>query len=333
MRPAGFFAAGLAALLLCAAVAAPGGLRWRLPADISATAGPGRKSADAAKVALGRRLFYDADLSLDGTMACATCHEQHRAFAEGNPTHGGVTGEAGRRNVPGLANVAWARHLTGGDRRITTLEAQALVPMFGTHPVEMGMTGQEAELARRLGKDSCYAAMFDQAFPETGGRIDKANIAGALAAFERTLVSFDSPYDAWRRGDRAALSPVARSGQTLFARHCAECHAGVLLSDGDYHAVIAPTPSDQGLSETSGLASDRGRFRTPSLRNAALTAPYFHDGSTGTLEEAIRRHPSAAGLDMDEVAKLAEFLRATTDRHFVTDPSLSLPDTACGRKL
>lgn len=114
---------------------------------------PRNNPMSAAKVELGRRLFYDADLSVDGTMACATCHEQHRAFSDGNPTHAGVHGEPGRRNVPGLANVGWLRTLTWADPRQSSLERQAAVPVMGTTPVEMGMAGQEAEITRRLTRD------------------------------------------------------------------------------------------------------------------------------------------------------------------------------------
>ncbi len=127
-----------------------------------------------AKVELGRRLFYDADLSANGTMACAACHEQKRGFADGNAMRPGVHGDPGRRNVPGLANVAWRARLTIADPAIIDLEAQALVPLLGEHPVEMGMRGLETELSRRLGTNACYRRMFARAFPAERGRIDLA---------------------------------------------------------------------------------------------------------------------------------------------------------------
>jgi len=281
----------------------------------------------AAKVELGRRLFYDADLSADGTMSCATCHEQHRAFADGNRSHPGVTGESGRRNVPGLANVAWFSRLTFADPALTSLEAQVSVPVLGTHPVEMGMAGREAEIAARLSRDPCYRTMFAKAFPETGGRIDFATTAKAIASFERTLVSFGSPYD------RGALSAPAREGQAVFARACAGCHAGPNFTDQDYHRIdpADPPASDPGLSEKTGQVADLGRFRTPSLRNVALGAPYWHDGSEPTLTGAIERH--GLNLMAPEKAALVAFLEALTDSEFVTRKSLSLPATACGRRL
>ncbi len=121
---------------------------------------PPDNSMSAAKVALGRRLFYDADLSIDGTLSCATCHEQHRAFTEGNATHPGVGGVPGRRNVMALANVAYFDPLTWADPRQHSLEQQVAVPFAGTHPVEMGMAGKEKELAQRLAADPCYRRMF-----------------------------------------------------------------------------------------------------------------------------------------------------------------------------
>ncbi len=280
-----------------------------------------------AKVELGRRLFYDADISADGTMSCATCHEQHRAFADGNASHPGVTGEPGRRNVPGLANVAWFSRLTFADPGLTSLEGQVGVPVLGTHPVEMGMAGRETEIAARLSRDPCYRTMFARAFPETGGDVDFGSTAKAIASFERTLVSFGSPYD------RGAMSVQATVGQAVFARSCAGCHAGANFTDQDYHRIDRADPPafDPGLSEKTGQKADLGRFRTPSLRNVALGAPYWHDGSERTLAGAIGRHRLT--LTTDESAELVAFLEELTDSEFVSRKSLSLPATACGRRL
>lgn len=305
---------------------------WALPADVRPPRVPADNPMSAPKVELGRRLFYDADLSVDGTMACATCHEQHRAFADGNATHGGVHGEAGRRNVPGLANVAWATTLTWADPRLTSLEFQAAVPVTRKAPVEMGMAGQEAEIAHRLGRDACYRQMFADAFPGDGA-VDFRHVALALAAFERTLVSFDSSYDAWRRGNRRALSPAAIAGEQLFRRGCSGCHAGPLLSDGRFHALLPPDRRDLGLGEVTGRRIDAGRFRTPSLRNVALTAPYFHDGSAKTVADAVRRHPTAAAMSGADREALEAFLVSLTDRRFTTDPRTALPWHVCGRSL
>jgi len=271
-----------AAALLMGAVALAGG----------AIAGPERGAAvdepsapalstGAAMAALGRRLFYDGDLSIDGSMACSTCHGQRHGFAESNRAHPGVTDEPGRRNVQTLANVGRRKSLTWGDATLRTLEAQALVPMFGEGPVEMGMKGQEAELARRLGTNACYVRLFHVAFAEAGGRIDVDTVTRALGAFQRTLVSDDAPAD----------------------------------------------PRDRGLGEVTGRSGDDGRFRTPSLRNVAVSAPYFHDGRAPTLADAIRRHGLRVSAP-DEGALIA-WMEAMTDRTFIENPGFAYPDGPC----
>lgn len=313
-----------AALVSALAGASAPGWRWELPDGLAPPAVPADNPMTAAKVELGRRLFYDADLSADGTMSCATCHEQHRAFADGNVTHPGVTGERGRRNVPALANVAWLAPLTAADPGLTSLEGQVAVPVFGTHPVEMGMAGREPEIAARLGKDACYRTMFRTAFPETRGRIDFAAVAKALASFERTLVSFGSDFD------RGRLTPQAAEGQALFARDCAACHAGPLFTDLAYHR-IGPPGSDPGLAEVSGRPEDLGKFRTPSLRNVALTGPWWHDGTAGSLAEAMARH--GRRYDAADQGRLLAFLASLGDAGFTRRASLSLPDSACGKPL
>ncbi|PVM92675.1 cytochrome-c peroxidase [Caulobacter radicis] len=286
-----------------------------------------------AKVALGRKLFYEADLSIDGTMSCATCHEQRRGFTDSNRTHPGVHGDPGRRNIQTLANVGYFRALTWGDPGVKTLEAQALIPIAGAKPVEMGFAGQEAVLTARLAGQACYRRMFGEAFPEVGGEVSMVTIAKALAAFQRTLVSFDSPHDRRKRGKAVAVSAEAERGERLFRANCASCHAGPLFTDADkarFHRIDAPFTGDQGLADVTGEATDAGRFRTPSLRNVALSAPYLHDGSAPTLEIAIRRHRVAMRLGDRQVADLVEFLGTLTDEAFVTDPRFSLPEPGCG---
>src|SRR5262249_12043904 len=230
-----------------------------------------------AKVELGRRLFYDADLSLDGTTSCGTCHEQHRAFTEGNASHPGVGGVPGRRNVMALGNAAYFQPLTWADPVQHTLEQQMLVPLQGTHPIEMGMGGKDGELARRLSADNCYQEMFAAAFPETKGRIDVGAVGKALASFERTLISYDSPYDRFKRGEGTALSDQAQRGMKLFAADCAGCHAGNNFTDLKYHNIglydadgKGGYPArDRGLIEVTQKADDEGAMRTPSLRHVA----------------------------------------------------------------
>lgn len=279
-------------------------------------------SAEQARIELGRRLFYDADLSRDGTMACATCHEQHHGFADGNRTHPGVTDEAGRRNVPGLANVGQFTRLTWADPRQTSLAKQAAVPLFGTHPVEMGMNGMAAEIPKRLGRDPCYVQMFSAAFPKSDKRITFDKVATALASFEKTLVSRDAPFD------RGQLSPAAKAGFALFRQHCASCHSGRNFTDMAYHRLGATDPSaeDQGLFEVTHRPADRQRYRTPSLRNLSVTAPYWHDGSAPTIVAAITRH--GLNMAMDDIPAIETFLLSLSDEKFLTNPNFSLPRSA-----
>ncbi len=331
------FAASLvlaAAALLLAGFAQPN-WRWDLPPGVSPPPVPADNPMSAAKVELGRRLFYDGDLSIDGTTGCFNCHGQHRGFTESNAIHPGVKGVPGRRNAMMLGNVAYLTSLTWGDPGQRTLEAQVMTPLMGEHPVEMGMKGQEAELTRRLSGDACYRRQFAAAFPGEANAIDLPHVAKALSAFERALISFGSDYD------RGMLSEAAKRGRGVFAASgCATCHAGRLFTDADaadplkaFHRIETAHGADQGLSEITGKADDAGRFRTPSLRNVTLSSPYLHDGSAKTVAEAIRRHEGTAALTEVQMADLIAFLDSLTDRGFVTDPKLSLPKTRCGKPL
>lgn len=305
----------LAALaLVCAAGA---------PRTIGAPPQPADNPSSPAKVELGRRLFYDADLSIDGTMSCATCHEQKNGFADGNRTHPGATGAPGRRNIMALANVGYLSSLTWADPRVQRLEDQARIPLFGDHPLEMAMGGQDAELARRLSADACYRRLFAAAFPERGGKIETPQVIDAIAAFERTLVSLDAPVD------RGRLAPQARLGQARFAAACASCHAGALFTDGAFHNIGQTSGDDRGLAEITRRPADAYAFRTPSLRNVALTAPYLHDGSAGDLPAAIAAHRTLQPIEPAEMEQLIDFLRALTDETFVRDARYSLPRPEC----
>lgn len=327
---------GPMALAVGTAAAHPPAWQWDLPANVAPPPVPADNPMSLAKVELGRRLFYDADLSRDGTLACATCHVQRHGFADSIPTRGGVGGGNGRRNAPGLANVAYLAPLTWADPRQSTLEAQAMVPVLGDHPVEMGMKGDEAELIRRLSSDDCYRRMFGSAFPERGGTIDTRTIAQALAAFERTLLSHGSAYDRDLAGEAGALSEPAKRGKALFGAQCASCHSGANFTDDRFHALDPSAyPMDDGLAEITGRAADKGKFRTPGLRNVTLTAPYMHDGSVASLDEAIRRHgpalPAVKELSGAQIEDLIAWLGALSDPTFASDPKFAYPDKVCGK--
>jgi len=337
MRHPGLWLLLLAVAAATASFGAPESYDWRLPPGVAPPPVPADNPMSAAKVELGRRLFYDADLSRDGTISCATCHGQHRGFTEGNATHPGVGDVPGRRNVMALANVAWFDPLTWADPGQHRLEAQMLVPLMGGHPVEMGMAGKSGELNRRLAADPCYQTMFAAAFPESDGRIDLGNVQKALAAFERTLISYDTPYDRFLRGDRTAISQAAQRGAELFTHGCADCHSGPNFTDLKFHVFRrrddADDPAaDHGVREITGEAKDESAFRTPSLRNVALTGPYMHDGSIRDLTAAVRSHGGVTATEKD-VPELVAFLESLSDTGFVTNPDFALPKTACGKPL
>lgn len=340
--------AALVALIACVSAAAPPADTW--PAADAQAPYPADNAPTPIKIELGRRLFYDADLSWDGAMSCATCHEQKRGFADPNKTRAGFDGSPGERNIQTLANVGWFNSLTWGGPHVDTLEHQALIPIEGFVPVEMGFGGKpEGALAQRLADQSCYPELFGAAFPEHGGRIDMHTITLALAAFQRTLVSLDAPYDRWMRGDKAALSAQQARGAALFAdKQCASCHAGPHFTDAAlpglkpeqaFHRLAWPAEGkDAGLSRITLKPEDAGRFRTPGLRNVAMSAPYMHDGEVATLRAAILHHyGDAAATDARlkqtvteaEVADLTAFLEALTDQGFITDPRFARPSSAC----
>ncbi|AMK17173.1 MULTISPECIES: cytochrome-c peroxidase [Sphingobium] len=328
--------AGLVVAIFTMAAVRPAEWRWTLPSGIAPPTVPADNPITAAKVELGRRLFYDADLSINGTMSCATCHEQKHGFADDNATRPGVHGDPGRRNVPGLANVGYSARLTWADPRLTTLEAQVAVPVLGAQPVEMGMAGKEAEIGTRLGRDHCYFQMFADAFSERRGKIDLAGVAMALATFQRTMIAFDTSFDRYKRGRMDAISAEAQRGYELFMGRggCANCHSGPNFSDDNYHALAAQQSKvDLGLGEVTGSTTDDGKFRTPSLRNIALTAPYMHDGSASTLVDALRRHDAGATLSERDRSDLIAFLDQLTDQRFITDKRFALPSKACGKRL
>lgn len=278
---------------------------------------PAANRTTAAKVELGRHLFYDTRLSLDGTMACASCHEQARAFTDGLAVSPGVTGEITPRNAMSLANVAYFPVLTWGNPLMKHLEQQALVPLIGQEPVELGLAGKEGAMIQRLSAEPRYRTMFAAAFPEAQGEISLATVVRALSAFQRTLISLSSPYDRYRyEGDVDAMSDSAIRGEALFFSErleCHHCHNGINFADTVLHernkaGEVAfhntglynidgkggyPMPNI-GIAEITGRPEDMGRFRAPSLRNVMVTAPYMHDGSIATID-AVIDHYAAGG--------------------------------------
>ncbi len=354
---------------------------WNLPAWVPSPMVPADNPMTAAKVELGRHLFYDKRLSADRTMACASCHLQDKAFTDGLASATGITGQKGSRSAMALANVAYLPTLTWANPQLTALEVQALVPIFGEHPVEMGMAGKELEFFARLQADPIYGKLFAQAFPVEAGQgngslYSLSTVTKALASFQRSLLSFDSPYDHYKYGNQPnAISASAKRGENLFfgeKMECYHCHGSFTFNDNIAHARLpfaergfhntglynldgkGAYPADNaGISEFTGEAADMGKFRTASLRNVAVTAPYMHDGSMATLEQVIRQHYALAGragsgttgtsplrseliagfeVTDQEVADLVAFLHTLTDARFLNNPAHSNPWGRSGEK-
>lgn len=309
----------------CGDVGEPPPYEWRIPEHFADPWVPSGSAMSEARVDLGRHLFYEERLSSTGEVSCASCHRPELAFADDEPTSVGADGRAGDRNAPSLANVAYQPSLTWGNPLLTTLEAHALVPLFVDRPLELGAQQTiDEELGAMAGDE--YRARFEAAFPDEDDPFTISSVAIALASFQRTLVSGDSPYDRHLRGDGRALDASARRGLALFESPrlgCARCHEGLLLGsplrsadepearprfaatglyavgpDGAY-----PAPS-RGVYEFTQDPSDMGRHRVPSLRNVAITAPYMHDGSIEDLGGVIDHYAAGgrAALERPEEA-------------------------------
>jgi cytochrome c peroxidase len=275
-----------------------------------------------AKVALGRQLFFDPRLSADDTVSCATCHEPESAWANHNPVDIGIQGKKGTRNSGTILDAAYM-DFQFWDGRAKTLEEQSLGPIH--NPVEMGSTLED--VIRKLGAVEGYRTQFKAVF---GTDVTTDGIAKAIAAFERTVLSGPSPHDRYVAGDRSAMPVAAVRGMRLFngKARCRTCHGGPMLSDQGFHNIGVgmdrPQP-DIGREAVTKDPKDRGRFKTPSLRNVALTWPYMHDGSVRSLADVVEfydaggvRNPTLdifvmpLELTDDERKDLVAFLEALT---------------------
>jgi len=330
--------------------------RWQLPPGFPPPTIPADNPMSDAKVALGKRLFYETRLSSTGAYSCATCHRAELAFTDGRPHAIGATGEPVRRAAMSLANVAYSPAFTWGDPRVRSLEAQMRTPLFNRHPLEMGLHADDREAMAALSHDHGYAEQFSAAFPDATVPMSMDHLIKAIAAFERTLISGRSPFDRYVfSDDPQAMSEPAKRGMSLFFSvriGCSECHSGInfsgplvyqghekasaLFANNGLYSLNAHGDyprSDQGLMEVTHRPADMGKFRVPTLRNIALTAPYMHDGSLATLQQVLD-HYSRGGqhnphqdakvrptpLSAAERTELLAFLYSLSDADFVKDP-------------
>ncbi|MGP0072226.1 MAG: cytochrome-c peroxidase [Bryobacteraceae bacterium] len=255
------------------------------PLGLPAVNWPADNPYSAARVELGWYLFFDARLSANGKVSCATCHPPEHAFAGGDPGPLGVTAKTLRRRAPTLINRAYGRS-EFYDGRAATLEAQITGPV--TNVDEMGTTPEAA--AGAISKIAGYRPLFERAFGDPQITFDR--ITKAIASFERTILSGNSPYDRFVNGDKQALSQSAKRGLQIFERsgECSECHDGFNFTDEKFASLgIGPDqkPPDLGLAEITGKRRDDGKFKVPTLREVAHTGPYMHDRRFKTLDDVM----------------------------------------------
>lgn len=291
-----------------------------IPAGLGPQPVPADSPLTAARVALGRRLFFDPILSADNTVACASCHHPEHGFASAEPKPRGIRGQPTTRRAPPLLNRAYGSAFFW-DGRASSLEEQALKPI--EDPAEMGST--VAAAVERLGANTDYKALFAAAFDDG---VTAGNLAKAIASFERVLLRGGTAIDRFRHGEHAALTAEERHGLWLYESkgRCWKCHSGKNFTDEGFHNTgvsWGKHPADLGRFAVTKADADRGKFKTPSLRGAALCAPYMHDGSLKTLEDVVNfynqggapnpyRDPAITplGLSPDEVRALVAFLKA-----------------------
>jgi cytochrome c peroxidase len=335
---------------------------WQVPKGFPIPEVPAENPMTWEKVDLGRRLFYDPRLSGDGGVACASCHQPGLAFTDGRARAKGMQGNLHPRSAMSLTNVAYNATLGWDDPTITRLEDQIPVPLYNTQPPEMGAKEREVEIISRLKKDRRTRKLFNKAFPHDPSPVSMQNVIYALASFERTLISGNSAYDRWAySAEPDALDKEQRAGARLFFSKrlsCFRCHTGFNLSGpvryvgaesaaARFHNTALynedgkgayPSPNT-GLHRHTGHNSDMGKFRAPTLRNIALTAPYMHDGSIPTLEKVVTHYaaggrsrvnpqtpisgantdPLMTGFELtsEEKRQLIAFLHALSDQVFI----------------
>jgi cytochrome c peroxidase len=343
---------GALACLALAASSARAGTPWedanplqplpRPPLGLQSTFAELPTPPTPARVRLGRWLFYDTRLSGDGSLSCASCHLPEHAFSQPTPVSTGVHGQRGVRKAPPLVNLAWTIYPNFfWDGRASSLEAQALAPI--ANPIEMG--GSHGAMVKTLAAVRGYRPYFKEAFGSD--RITKERVAHAIADYERTRLSGNSPVDRWRVGrDESAVSAEVKQGYALFfgKAECNQCHLGESYTDGRFHNLgigwdaASRSFADPGRHAITKRDADRGAFKTPGLREVAQHAPYMHDGSIATLGEVVRHYDRGGianpwlttrvrklDLTAEEVRALVAFMEALSGEGYADRAPIAFP--------
>lgn len=274
------------------------------------------------RILLGRKLFFDPILSADRTVSCGSCHNPRFAFADSAVFSRGAHGETGTRNTPSLYNVAWYPYFfaEGG---VPTLELVSVAPI----QTDIEMDFNLAEAVHRLEADEEYVRLFQKAYDTLPSTY---TLVRALGAYQRSLVSADAPYDRYTRGDSLKLTAKAKRGMDLFFSDtlgCARCHSGFLFTDFGFHNVGLSSVKDMGRYRLTSVPSDSGRFKTPSLRNVALTAPYMHDGSVADLPAVVDFYAGGGGTGARKDERLKPFYMSAADKQALVAFLQSLTDS------
>jgi cytochrome c peroxidase len=308
--------------------------KWLLPEQVPS---PPDNRLTPERAELGKKLFFDPRLSGTGQSTCASCHLPERGWSDGFPKSIRFMGNVMTRASPSLVNVGY-NSIFQWDGRSPTLEHQAVNGISATGSMNAAGKAKATDGIGKIQKIAAYAELFASAYPGEG--VTATSIGKALASFERTIVSRDSPFDRWIRGDASALSAEEVRGFSVFVDpakgNCAVCHSAPNFTDDGFHNLglksFAEKDSDPGRFGQRAVALMRGAFKTPGLRDVAQTAPYFHDGSADTLEQVVEHYVEGGAvktnlsppmkplsLSAEEKAALAAFLRALTTPHAVFD--------------
>lgn len=272
---------------------------------------PAANSLTREKVELGNMLFFEPRISSSGVISCATCHNPALGWADRIPRATGHDGQIGERNTPTVLNSGFLGSQFW-DGREPDLEGQALGPIEAD--VEMAMDLDSA--LERLNGFALYQEKFSEAYPDDADPINADNLARALASFQRTLNTPNSPFDRYLRGDENALDQQQKDGMVAFVDNgCIACHSGPAMTDGNFHRIQVPGSTDVGRFEVTGDEADKYKFRTPTLRNVAVTYPYMNNGATETLEESVAiMGKEMLGREFEEqtIADITAFLHTLT---------------------